>query len=144
MKTQMCVCSKVYLRSMPFPLLCLQTTFCRKHPERLPRRIVGKELTCQAKTQEAQLQSPGRGDPWEDEISTHSSVLAWKTPWTEEPGGLQSVGSQRAGRHWACVQFLGVHAGCGDGLADARLISLWGGNWGLEAIGMHFSVEMGH
>ena len=42
------------------------------------------------------------------------------------------------------MQFLGVHAGCGDGLADVCLISLWGGNWGLEAIGMHFSVEMGH
>ena len=34
-------------------------------------------------------------DPLEEEMATHSSVLAWKTPWTEESGGLQAVGSQR-------------------------------------------------
>lgn len=42
------------------------------------------------------------------------------------------------------MQFLEDHASCVDGLGDACLISLWGGNCGLEAIGMHFSVEMGH
>ena len=39
----------------------------------------------------------GQEDPLEEEIATHSSILAWKTPWTEEPGGLQSMGSQRVG-----------------------------------------------
>ena len=42
-----------------------------------------------------QVGSLGREDPLEEEIVTHSSVLAWEIPWTEEPGGLQSTGSQR-------------------------------------------------
>ena len=37
----------------------------------------------------------GREDPMEKEIATHSSILAWRTAWTEEPGGLQSIGSQK-------------------------------------------------
>ena len=37
----------------------------------------------------------GWGDPLEEGTATHSSIIAWRTPWTEEPGGLQSVGSQR-------------------------------------------------
>ena len=37
----------------------------------------------------------------EEVMATHSSILAWKTPWTEEPGGLQSKGSQRVGHDWA-------------------------------------------
>ena len=41
-----------------------------------------------------QLQSLGQEDPLQKEIATHSSTPAWETPWTEEPGGLQSVGSQ--------------------------------------------------
>ena len=39
--------------------------------------------------------SLGREDPLEEEMATHSSILAWRIPWTEEPGGLQSMGSQR-------------------------------------------------
>ena len=39
----------------------------------------------------------GREDPLEKGMTTHSSILAWKNPWTEEPGGLQSMGSQREG-----------------------------------------------
>ena len=41
---------------------------------------------------------PGSGDPLEEGMATHSSILAWRIPWTEEPGGLQSMGSQRV-RH---------------------------------------------
>ena len=48
--------------------------------------------------QETQVQSLGQEDPLEKEMATHSSVVAWKIPWTEEPGGLQSMGSQRV-RH---------------------------------------------
>ena len=43
------------------------------------------------------MRSLGREDPLEEEMAAHSSALAWRTPWTEEPGGLQSVGSQRVG-----------------------------------------------
>ena len=41
---------------------------------------------------------PGLGRSPEKEIATHSSIFAWKIPWTEEPGGLQSVGLQRVGQ----------------------------------------------
>jgi len=46
---------------------------------------------------ETQVQSLGQEDPLEKEIATHSSTLAWKIPWTEEPGRLQSMGLQRVG-----------------------------------------------
>ena len=46
-------------------------------------------------TQEIQVQSLGQEDPLQKEMATHSSVLAWEIPWTEETGGLQSLGSQR-------------------------------------------------
>ena len=45
--------------------------------------------------QETRVQSLGQEDLLEKEMATHSSILAWKIPWTEEPGRLQSVGSQR-------------------------------------------------
>ena len=48
--------------------------------------------------QETQVQSLGREDPLEKGMATLSSILAWKIPWTEEPGGLQSMGSQRVRR----------------------------------------------
>ena len=46
---------------------------------------------------ETWVQSLGREDPLEKEMATHSSILAWRIPWMEEPGGLQSTGSQRVG-----------------------------------------------
>ena len=51
-----------------------------------------------AKKEETWVQPLSQEDPLEKEVATHSSVLAWKTPWTEEPGGLQSMGSLRV-RH---------------------------------------------
>ena len=50
---------------------------------------------------ETWVQSLGREDFLEKEMATHSSILAWKIPWTEEPGRLQSMGSQRVGHNWA-------------------------------------------
>ena len=46
--------------------------------------------------QETQVSSLGREDPLEKEMITHSRILAWETPWTEEPDGLQSTGSQKS------------------------------------------------
>ena len=46
---------------------------------------------------ETWVRSLGREDPLEEEMATHSSILAWRIPWTEEPGGLQFTGSQRVG-----------------------------------------------
>jgi len=47
--------------------------------------------------QENQIPSLGQEDPLEKRIATHSSILAWRIPWTEEPGGLHSMESQRVG-----------------------------------------------
>ena len=47
--------------------------------------------------QKTQVPSLGREDPLEKEMATHSSILAWRIPWMEAPGGLQSTGSQRVG-----------------------------------------------
>ena len=57
-----------------------------------------KNLPAMHKTQETQDQSLGLEDPLEEKMETHSSILTWKIPSTEEPGGLQSIGSQRV-RH---------------------------------------------
>ena len=59
----------------------------------LPRWLSGKESTCQAETW---VQSLGWEDSLEKEMATHSSILAWKIPWTKEPGGLQSMELQRS------------------------------------------------
>ena len=58
-----------------------------------PGSAVKKSPAMQA-TWETQGQSLGWEDPLEKKIATHSSILVWKTPWTEECGGLQSIGSQ--------------------------------------------------
>ena len=50
------------------------------------------------KKREMQVPSLGQEDPLQEGTATHSSILAWRIPWTEEPGGLQSLGSQRV-RH---------------------------------------------
>ena len=55
--------------------------------------------------QEVQVQSLRLEDPLEEEVAPHSSILAWKIPWAEEPGGLQSIGSQRVGQDWATNTF---------------------------------------
>ena len=72
--------------------------------------------------QETQVQSLGQEDPLEEEMATHSSILARKIPWTEEPGGLQSMWSQRVGHNW-------THAGKhGRSLRKSRSARFLGGN----------------
>ena len=58
--------------------------------------------------QETRFQSLGREDPLEKEMAPHSSILAWKIPWTEESGRLQSMGSQRVRHDWATSLSLSV------------------------------------
>ena len=55
-------------------------------------------LSAMQVTQEMQVQSLGQENPLEQEKETHSTILVWKIPWLKEPGGLQSMGSQRV-RH---------------------------------------------
>ena len=56
-----------------------------------PGGVSGKEPACQSR----------RRDPLEEEMAAHSSILAWRIPWTEEPGRLQSLGSQRVRHNWS-------------------------------------------
>ena len=56
-----------------------------------------KNLLAMQEPQETWLQSLGQEDPLEEGMATHYSILAWRTPWTEEPGSLQSTGMQRLG-----------------------------------------------
>ena len=63
--------------------------------------------------QETWVRSLGREDPLEKEMATHSSTLAWKTPRMEEPGRLQSMGSQRVGHDWATpLPFIELKINC--------------------------------
>ena len=57
----------------------------------------GSEVKRLPGMQETRVRSLGREDPLEKEMATHSSTLAWRIPWREEPGRLQSMGSQRVG-----------------------------------------------
>ena len=72
-------------------------------------------------TQEMQVQSLGWEDPLEKEMATHSSILAWEIPWTEEPGGLQSMGLQRVVHDWVCMK-VHVHMWL---VAEWRMTQLW-------------------
>ena len=65
--------------------------------------------------QETQFQSLGREDPLEEGMATHSNILSWRIPWTEGPGGLQSMESQRAGH---------------DGVSDTFKLDAW--KWGVS------------
>ena len=60
--------------------------------------LVAQTVKNMPAVQEAWVQSLGQENPLEKEMATHSSILTWRIPWTEEPGGLQSMGSQKA-RH---------------------------------------------
>ena len=59
-----------------------------------PDSLVVKNLPAVQETQETGVGSLGQEDPLEEGLATHSSVLAWRIPWTEEPGGQQSIGLQ--------------------------------------------------
>ena len=77
------------------------TNTTTRFPESIWQRIwtslVAHEVKNLPTMWETQVQSLGKEDPLEKGMATHSSILAWRIPWTEEPGGLQSMGSQRAG-----------------------------------------------
>ena len=64
-----------------------------------PELMVAQMVKNLPAVQETWVQSLGREDPLEKEMATHSSILAWRIPWTEEPRGLQSMGSQRVGHN---------------------------------------------
>ena len=59
--------------------------------------LVGQMVKNPPAMQETWVRSLGWEDALEEDMATHSSILAWRSPWTEEPGGLQTMGSQRVG-----------------------------------------------
>ena len=63
----------------------------KKERKNFPDGSEGKESACNAGEPGS---IPGSNDPLKKEMTTHSSILAWEIPWTEQPGGLQSMGSQ--------------------------------------------------
>ena len=71
--------------------------------------LVAQRLKRLPAMRETRVQSLGREDSLEKEMATHSSILAWKIPWMEEPGGLQSTGSQRVGHDWATSLSLSLY-----------------------------------
>ena len=84
-------------RSLSGSLLCAQK--CSFHTVsnavEVSRSSSGKDSACRSRS--TVVQSLDQKGPLEEEMATHSSILAWEIPWTEEPGGLQSRGSQRVG-----------------------------------------------
>ena len=60
-----------------------------------------KNLPAMQEMQETPVRSLGQEDPLEEGMATHSSILAWRIPWTEEPGGLRYMGSQRIRHDWS-------------------------------------------
>ena len=73
---------------------------CRVYANTMPlyiRGLVAQTVKRLSTMQETQVQSLGQEDPLEQKMAIHSSTIAWKIPWTEEPGRLRSMGSQRVG-----------------------------------------------
>ena len=78
---------------------------------------------------ETWVRSLGREDPLEKEMTTHSSILAWSIPWTEEPGRLQSMGSQRVGHDWATSPHL-----TSWGSKEAIHTKCWQNSWHMVSL----------
>ena len=77
--------------------------------------------------QETWVQFLGWKDPLEKEIATHSSILAWRIPWTEEPGGLQSMGLQRIGDDLATKQQTTKNYICNNPISKQdHILRYWG------------------
>ena len=71
-----------------------------------PNDSLVKNLPPVQETQETHVGFLGQEDPLEEEMEAHSSILAWKIPWTQEHGGLQSMGWQRVGHDWVHTRML--------------------------------------
>ena len=95
--------------------------------------------------QEMWVQSLGQEDALEKEMATHSSILAWEIPWTEEPGRLQSVGLQRVGHNFTFTFTFHFHA-LEEEMATHSSVLAWripgtGEPGGLPSMGSH---RVGH
>ena len=84
----------MYVDPQSSNLCCLRLTICRVCLG-LWESLVAETVKNLPAMQETQVQPLGWEDPLEKGMATHSSILAWRIPWTEEPGKLQSMGLQR-------------------------------------------------
>ena len=91
-------CLWQYILTNYFPKIFLETYILAGG---FPNGSVTKNPPAVQEMQERQVWSLGQQDPLEEEMATHSSILAWKIPWLEEPGGLLSMGLQKIGHDWA-------------------------------------------
>ena len=82
--------------------------------------LVAQRLKRLPAMRETWVRSLGREDPLEKEMATHSSILAWRIPWTEEPGEPQSTGSQRVGHDWATSLSLPCGGGGGNEIWEEK------------------------
>ena len=93
---------KKSLVAFTFLIISIQMEYLFIYPSNsLPRCLCGKVCLPMQEMQEKQVRSLDQEDPLEKEMDIHSSILAWIIPWTEEPGGLQTMGLQRVGHDWA-------------------------------------------
>ena len=93
---------------------------------------------------ETRVWSLGREDPLEKEMATHSSTLAWKIPWTEEPGGLHSMGSQRVQHDWAISLALFTFPVFLPGKSHGQRSLVHYGLWGCNELDMTEWLEHTH
>ena len=85
-------------------------------PHDLLKTLVAQTVKYLPTMWETRVQSVGREDILEKEMATHSSILAWKIPWTEKPGRLQPMGLQRVRHDWAASLWLSRHKACTEWL----------------------------
>ena len=103
-QTSVSLCPTSFCTSRPnlpvTPGISWLPTFAFQYPM-MRASLVAQRLKHLPAMWEIWVRSLGREDPLEKEMETHSSILAWRIPWTEEPGRLQSMGSQRVRHDWA-------------------------------------------
>ena len=115
------------LYQLSYPGFEAENSLKPEHEPELPQGVTGLGASCWAMCSlvahmvknlpamlETQVQSLGQEDPLEKGMATHSSILAWRIPWTEEAGRLQSMASQRVRHNWATSTFCLSHCELGD------------------------------
>ena len=135
-------CVRAFLQVMITPFVPSTPTQTYSLPHPLPGFANGsavKNLPVMQEAQETWVWSLGQEDPLEKGMATHSSILAGRIPWREEPGGLQSMGSHRVGHDWTCLHPLPAshltspfaqdssqRASRPDNIASSRTKKSWG------------------